>query len=67
MVLASMGVAAATFIFIESPFLQLRERWLAAKRGANAIGETAMDRPAVPLPRNASQPAPLQSPLSKGE
>ncbi len=35
MVLASMVVAAATFILIESPFLHLRERWLEGKKGPN--------------------------------
>ena len=39
LVSASMLVAAATFILIESPFLQLRERWLAAKRDANEVRE----------------------------
>jgi peptidoglycan/LPS O-acetylase OafA/YrhL len=39
MVFASMVVAAATFILIESPFLQLRERWLAAKSGASEVKE----------------------------
>jgi peptidoglycan/LPS O-acetylase OafA/YrhL len=37
MIFASMAVAAATFILIESPFLQLRERWLAAKNGADEV------------------------------
>lgn len=67
LVFASMAVAAATFILIESPFLQLRERWLAAKKRAKAIGETAVDPPAVPLPCSAPQTGPLQSPLSKRE
>jgi peptidoglycan/LPS O-acetylase OafA/YrhL len=31
-IVASMLVAACTFILIESPFLQLRERWLAAEK-----------------------------------
>jgi peptidoglycan/LPS O-acetylase OafA/YrhL len=39
MVLASMVVAAATFILIESPFLQLRERWLSAKNAAEKVRE----------------------------
>lgn len=42
MVLASMGVAAATFILIESPFLQLRERWLASKKGTKEMGEAGL-------------------------
>jgi peptidoglycan/LPS O-acetylase OafA/YrhL len=37
LVFASMAVAAATFILIESPFLQLRERWLATKKGAEEV------------------------------
>ena len=37
MVFASMAVAAATFILIESPFLQLRERWLAAENRADEL------------------------------
>jgi hypothetical protein len=32
-------VAAATFILIESPFLQLRERWLSAKNAAEKVRE----------------------------
>ena len=37
MVFASMAVAAGTFILIESPFLQLRESWLAAKNQADEV------------------------------
>ena len=37
MVFASMAVAAGTFILIESPFLQLRESWLAAKNRADEV------------------------------
>lgn len=47
MVLASMVVAAATFILIESPFLQLRERWLAAKNRANEVSRADLK----PVPR----------------
>jgi peptidoglycan/LPS O-acetylase OafA/YrhL len=39
LVFASMAVAAATFILIESPFLQLREHWLAAKNAADEVRE----------------------------
>jgi len=37
MVFGSMVVAAGTFILIESPFLQLRDRWLAAKKPTKMI------------------------------
>jgi len=38
--IGSMVVAATTFILIESPFLQLREHWLAAKKTVKVIGGT---------------------------
>lgn len=44
MVLASMVVAAATFILIESPFLQLRERWLAAKKKSKPTNDVEIKR-----------------------
>jgi peptidoglycan/LPS O-acetylase OafA/YrhL len=50
MVFASMLVAAATFILIESPFLQLRERWLAAKKGANGVGNADLKAAFTPEP-----------------
>lgn len=43
MVFASMAVAAATFILIESPFLQLRSRWLAATKGVKAVGKAELN------------------------
>lgn len=48
MVFASMMVAAATFILIESPFLQVRERWLAAKNGAKKVADADL-KPAFKL------------------
>jgi peptidoglycan/LPS O-acetylase OafA/YrhL len=50
MVFASMAVAAATFILIESPFLKLRERWLAAKNGADEVREAALKAAFEPEP-----------------
>jgi hypothetical protein len=41
-----VAVAAATFILIESSFLQLRERWLAAKNRADEVGKADL-KPAL--------------------
>jgi peptidoglycan/LPS O-acetylase OafA/YrhL len=41
MVFACMLVAAVTFISIESPFLQLRDRWLAAKKETRVVSGAA--------------------------
>jgi hypothetical protein len=43
-------VAAATFILIESPFLQLRERWLAAKNGAKEVSKADLKASLKPEP-----------------
>ena len=50
MIFSSMVVAAATFILIESPFLQLRERWLAAKNGANQVSKADLKPAFKPEP-----------------
>jgi peptidoglycan/LPS O-acetylase OafA/YrhL len=40
-VVASMIVAAFTFVVIESPFLQLRDRWLARGKGQRTLDQSA--------------------------
>lgn len=43
MIFSSMMVAAVTFILIESPFLQLRERWLEGKNGVKKIADAGIE------------------------